>query len=141
MTFTVQPPRVPPSDVHAILMQVELGVIHPEQALVQVRDLLGGWTPVPPPPDAQPARRVPVRSSWAGQPVVSGEPLTDRELQVLRGMAAGHSNARIGRALHLSVDTVKTHGRRLFVKLDAHDRAHAVARGYQRGLLTVGRAA
>lgn len=141
MTFTVQPPRVLPSDVHAILMQVELGVIHPEQALVQVRDLLGGWTPVPSPPGMQPVRRASVRSSWAGHAVASGEPLTDRELQVLLGMAAGHSNPRIGRSLHLSVDTVKAHARRLFVKLDAHDRAHAVARGYQRGLLAVRKAA
>ena len=53
--------------------------------------------------------------------------LTERELQVLRGMADGKSNAEIGRELFVSEDTVKTHARRLFRKLGARDRAHAVA--------------
>ena len=61
--------------------------------------------------------------------------LTERELQVLRGMADGHSNAEIGRALFVSEDTVKTHARRLFRKLGARDRAHAVAAGFRAGLV------
>jgi len=62
-------------------------------------------------------------------------PLTERELQVLRGMSQGHSNAEIGRELFLSEDTVKTHARRLFRKLGARDRAQAVAIGFRRGLV------
>jgi len=70
----------------------------------------------------------------------SGEPawrasLTERELQVLRGMAEGKSNAEIGRDLFVSEDTVKTHARRLFRKLRARDRAHAVAVGFRAGAL------
>jgi ATP/maltotriose-dependent transcriptional regulator MalT len=61
--------------------------------------------------------------------------LSDREVQVLRGIAAGMSNATIGRSLHLSEDTIKTHCRRLFKKIGAHDRAHAVAIGFHRGIL------
>ena len=61
--------------------------------------------------------------------------LTERELQVLRGMADGKSNAEIGRELFVSVDTVKTHARRLFRKLGARDRAHAVAAGFRAGLV------
>jgi DNA-binding NarL/FixJ family response regulator len=61
--------------------------------------------------------------------------LTERELQVLRGMADGKSNAEIGRELFVSEDTVKTHARRLFRKLGARDRAHAVASGFRTGLV------
>ena len=60
--------------------------------------------------------------------------LTAREIQVLEGMSHGRSNAEIGRELFLSEDTVKTHARRLFKKLGASDRAHAVALGFRWGL-------
>jgi DNA-binding NarL/FixJ family response regulator len=62
--------------------------------------------------------------------------LTERELQVLRGMADGKSNAEIGRELFVSEDTVKTHARRLFRKLGARDRAHAVASAFRAGLVS-----
>jgi DNA-binding NarL/FixJ family response regulator len=61
--------------------------------------------------------------------------LTARELQVLVAMSRGRSNAEIGRELYLSQDTVKTHARRVFRKLGAVDRAHAVAIGFRTGLL------
>jgi DNA-binding NarL/FixJ family response regulator len=61
--------------------------------------------------------------------------LTQRELQVLTGMAGGKSNAQIGRDLFLSEDTIKTHARRLFRKLDVGDRAEAVAAGFRFGLV------
>lgn len=61
--------------------------------------------------------------------------LTAREIQVLEGMSHGRSNAEIGRELFLSEDTVKTHARRLFKKLGASDRAHAVALGFRWGLV------
>lgn len=60
-----------------------------------------------------------------------------REMQCLQAIARGLTNARIGGELFLSEDTVKTHNRRLFRKLGARDRAHAVALGYQRGLLVL----
>lgn len=61
--------------------------------------------------------------------------LTPRELQVLLLVSHGMSNATIGNHLSLSEDTIKTHCRRIFRKLGARDRTHAVAIGYQRGLL------
>ena len=63
-----------------------------------------------------------------------GKP-TERELQILHGMSEGQSNGEIGRELFLSEDTVKTHARRLFQKLGARDRAHAVALGMRSGLV------
>lgn len=67
------------------------------------------------------------------------EPLTlkQRERQVLIGMSYGLNNEEIGRRLFISEDTVKTHARRLFQKLQAKDRAHAVALGYQHGHLSL----
>lgn len=66
---------------------------------------------------------------------LSSRLLTKREIEVLSGMARGRSNAEIGRELFLSEDTIKTHARRLFRKLGAHDRAQAVALGFRMGFL------
>ncbi len=62
--------------------------------------------------------------------------LSERETQVLDGMSRGLSNGEIGRELYLSEDTIKTHARRLFRKLNAADRAQAVAVGLRAGLIT-----
>jgi DNA-binding NarL/FixJ family response regulator len=62
--------------------------------------------------------------------------LTEREQQVLSGMAAGKSNSQIGRDLYLSEDTIKTHARRLFRKLEVGDRAQAVAAGFRYGFVS-----
>ena len=62
--------------------------------------------------------------------------LPKREQQVLVGMALGQTNAEIGKHLGLSEDTVRTYGRRLFQKLGARTRAHAVALGHQHHCLT-----
>ncbi len=65
----------------------------------------------------------------------AGPALSPRELQVLEGMAAGRSNAEIGRTLWVSEDTVKVHAKKLFVKTGVHDRAAAVAWAFRRGVL------
>lgn len=78
-------------------------------------------------------------SSAIPAPRASGDSsvrLTEREMQVLRGMSQGKSNGEIGRELFLSEDTVKTHARRLFRKLGVRDRAQAVAHGFRRGLVS-----
>jgi DNA-binding NarL/FixJ family response regulator len=76
------------------------------------------------------------RGDVVGEPPRRRVDLTERELQVLRGMADGKSNAEIGRELFVSEDTVKTHARRLFRKLGARDRAHAVAAAFRAGLVS-----
>jgi LuxR family maltose regulon positive regulatory protein len=63
------------------------------------------------------------------------EPLTDRELEVLRLMAAGRSNAEIAQALVVAVSTVKTHVNRIFGKLGVTSRTQAVARAHELHLL------
>jgi DNA-binding CsgD family transcriptional regulator len=62
-------------------------------------------------------------------------PLTARQLQLLTALTTGKTNGEIARDFYLTENTVKTHMRRLLKALRAHDRAHAVAIGYQRGLL------
>ena len=56
------------------------------------------------------------------------EPLNERELTVLRFLPTNLSAAEIGSELFLSVNTVKTHMRKLYAKLDVHTRAEAVER-------------
>ena len=75
------------------------------------------------------ASEIPLREPGA-RPV-----LTPREHQILVLTANGHSAPDIGRQLHLSPSTVKTHLRSVYEKLSVSDRAAAVAESMRRGLL------
>ena len=75
-------------------------------------------------PDAPPAR-------LAGP----GGELSDRELEVLRMMALGLTNAEIGQRLYVSVRTVETHRSHIHQKLNVRNRAELVRRAKEAGLL------
>ena len=66
---------------------------------------------------------------------LSEQPLTLREAEILKYVAAGHSNFEIGRLLFISEQTVKAHLRHIMDKLGASDRAHSVAIAVRRGFL------
>jgi DNA-binding NarL/FixJ family response regulator len=65
--------------------------------------------------------------------------LTDRELEVLTLVGRGFSNPEIAKELFLSVETVKTHVKHVYMKLGARDRAQLVIAAYETGV--VGRGA
>jgi DNA-binding NarL/FixJ family response regulator len=66
------------------------------------------------------------------------EALTERELEVLRHITRGLSNAEIGEELFLSEATVKTHVTHLLAKLEVRDRVQAVVLAYETGLVEPG---
>ncbi len=63
------------------------------------------------------------------------EPLSERELEVLRLVAEGLSNREISERLFLALDTVKGHNRRIYGKLQVQRRTEAIARARELGLL------
>jgi DNA-binding NarL/FixJ family response regulator len=85
------------------------------------------------------AGRTIVMSGTVGATAPTGsEPLTARELQVLRLMAAGLRNADIARELFVSVKTVEHHVTNVLVKLQARSRTQAIVKAQQHGLAVVG---
>jgi DNA-binding CsgD family transcriptional regulator len=63
------------------------------------------------------------------------EPLSSRELEVLRHLAAGRTNAEIAKVLFIAPGTVKAHLNHIFRKLEAASRLQAVAHARAAGLL------
>jgi LuxR family maltose regulon positive regulatory protein len=76
------------------------------------------------------------REGWAQsrpQPLI--EPLSEREIEVLRLLARGMSNPEIAQALFIAVSTVRSHCKSIYAKLDVHKRWDAVQRAQELGLL------
>ncbi len=82
--------------------------------------------------------RVLVEESWGPRqppPTVTGQPLSEREAQVLRLVALGHTTQRVAEQLYLSVRTVETYKLRGMEKLGLHGRAALVRYAVEHGLL------
>ena len=61
--------------------------------------------------------------------------MTQRELEVLRLLDSELTGPEIARKLYVTLNTLRTHTKRIFIKLDAKTRAAAVHRARERGLL------
>jgi LuxR family maltose regulon positive regulatory protein len=72
----------------------------------------------------------------AASPSPPVEPLSERELEVLRLIAEGLANREIAERLYISLSTVKSHAASIYGKLDVHKRTEAVARAHMWGILT-----
>ena len=64
-------------------------------------------------------------------------PLTDHELVILRYVAMGNTNKEIGKTLNLDEQTIKNEVTVILAKLNANNRAHAVALAMQQGLISL----
>ena len=67
----------------------------------------------------------------------SDDALTEREIEVLREVAAGNANKMVAQLLNISEETVKAHMRSILSKLGANDRTHAVTIAVKRGIIEI----
>jgi len=88
-----------------------------------IRDIHSGLKRIPPEIAASLAERL------------SADDLSEREIEVLRSVAAGNSNKIVANQLSISEDTVKGHMKNIMTKLAANDRTHAVLIAMRRGFL------
>jgi DNA-binding NarL/FixJ family response regulator len=75
------------------------------------------------------------RSGETWQAVLSGQPLSEREEQVLQLLAEGLNNAEIARELYISRETVKKHVSSILAKVDAENRVQAAVYAVRLGIV------
>lgn len=140
--------RLPPTlllttfeDDSALIQGVKAGArgyllkgVSPETLLDAIRTVAAGGTYLYAPLVSD-LTRDDMRESWRGDTPQVLEPLTERELEILRLMASGIGNREIAAALVLSEGTVKNHVSSIFSKLDVTDRTKAVLRALAMGLV------
>jgi DNA-binding NarL/FixJ family response regulator len=104
------------------------------EVVTAVRQVLSGESPLDPKLSAQLIRRLASQKSE----LRSGhaDELTQRELEVLRLIAEGKTNAEIAQSLFISVGTVKVHVERIIDKLGVSDRTQAAVRAVELGYVT-----
>jgi DNA-binding NarL/FixJ family response regulator len=104
----------------------------PEQLLAAIRTVAAGDALLSP----TVTKRVIARFTRMPRPEPPKEldELTEREVEILRLIASGLSNAEIGEELHISETTVKTHVTHVLQKLNLRDRVQAVVLAHQTGI-------
>jgi DNA-binding NarL/FixJ family response regulator len=115
--------------------------VTPEQLVAAVRLVRSGDALLAPTITRRLVERFAVRDGSADRVHRDLSTLTARELEVLRLLATGLSNAELAGRFQLSEATVKTHVARILAKLHLRDRAQAVVVAYETGLIAPGAAA
>jgi DNA-binding NarL/FixJ family response regulator len=110
----------------------------PSQLIGGVRTVARGDSLLAPEVTRQLIGRYAARVRPADPDVAAAGQLTPRELEVLRLIAAGLSNAEIAAALVIGAETVKTYVSRVLTKLDLRDRVQAVVYAYRTGIVRLG---
>jgi DNA-binding NarL/FixJ family response regulator len=87
---------------------------------------------------AREAMREQVGPATSGQAADPYEALTDREKQVLKLVAEGHSNKEVAELLDISVKTAMSHREHIMQKLDLHSRTDLIKFAIQQGVIRVG---
>ena len=82
-------------------------------------------------------RRIPTEIAVEIAEHHSDDALTEREIQVLRGVAAGNANKKVAQLLNVSEETIKAHMKSILSKLGANDRTHAVTIALKRGIIEI----
>jgi DNA-binding NarL/FixJ family response regulator len=108
-----------------------------ERLVSAVRALAAGETLIQPALTACAEQRLCEAATTRGGPgpATADEPMTPREREVLRLLAAGYSNREIARALFIAEGTVKNHVSNILTKMAVRDRTRAVLKAAERGLL------
>ena len=107
----------------------------PEQLVAGIRIVTAGDALVAPEVTRRLLATLAQRRRPERERLVLPDPLTDRESDVLGALAEGWSNAEIAATLNISVETVRTHIKRILTKLGVRDRTQAVVWAYRTGFL------
>ncbi len=110
----------------------------PDQLIAAIRVVAGGDAMIAPSITRRLIAEFAARPSRPAPPAAALADLTPRELEVLRLVARGKSNAEIAAELVVSGTTVKSHVARILMKLGVRDRVQAVVLAYESGLAEPG---
>jgi len=114
-----------------------LKTVAPEQLVTALREVIGGKAWVQPELSERFSRDRARVLAQREHSFKEGRPLTRRELEVIRLIAGGLSNAEIGHQLHISEQTVKTHIAHLMRKIEVRSRLQAARYAIRRGLVQI----
>ena len=111
----------------------------PDQLIAAIRVVAAGDALIAPSITRRLIGEFAARPARPAEPPAGLADLTPRELEVLRLVARGRSNAEIAETLVVSGTTVKSHVARILMKLDLRDRVQAVVLAYESGVAIPGR--
>jgi DNA-binding NarL/FixJ family response regulator len=106
----------------------------PSQLLEAIKEAYNGGSPM----SSHIARKVVTmfkKKQLFSHPDETASILTNREKEILNGLAAGQTYQAVGFSLHISIDTVRFHIRNIYKKLHVHSVSEAVAKAIRRGIL------